>query len=334
MSLLISIVISFYAPVAHGQDIFDELDSIRDEKIKKLILEKKESQKRRYTETELFTLKVTLEDITKSQLKNSYIEKGAMLISLEDDEIKYTPKGLNVRAYSQTDKFGFRYIVDKEGAPKFKVAFENITNIEEITDLYRKPEKFYRLQKKAPINKYDDKFNYSLLFNLHTGITLTQFTNSILGDAESYAPLLRLELGTYTNFDLPVDTGFSLVYETIKGNLKKSAGSFNVKAISLGPNFRKKQIFGEYDLILQPRLAVISNLVEKRDNAETTTHKMSDTSLLLAIEKDYKNFSIGYSFQRKWLKPSAGSSGLNFSLNAKADDSFGIYIGRGTDLTW
>lgn len=317
-----------------AQDIFDELDSIENEKINKLIADKKESLKRRYSDAELFSLKVTLEDITKSELRNSYIEEGAMLVSLEDDEARYTTKGINVRAYAQIDKDGFRYVVDKSGSPRYKVAFDNITNTQEITDLYREPKKFFRIKKKAPTNKFDSKFNYSLIFNLHSGITLTQFTNSIVGDAQSYAPLLRLEMGGYSNFNLPIDTGFSLVYETIQGNLEQSAGKFSIKAISLGPNFRKKEIFSDYDLIVQPRISFLANLVETRANGESIIHKLSDTSILLAVEKKYKSFNLGYSFQRKWLKPKAESSGLNQSLNADADDSFGIYIGRGVDLTW
>ena len=318
------------------QHIFDELDSLREEKANKILKSRKSSEKRRYTETELFTLKVTLEEISKSPIETAFIKKGAILFSLKDGSKKYTPKRLTVRAYSKADKGGYRYIINSDGTPKYMVSIDNITNVSEITNLYRKPKTFTRLEKQTPLIVFDEKFNYSLLFNFHTGVSLTQFTKSIIKDAQDYAPLLRLEAGTNTNFDLPIDTGLSLVYEQISGNLESNAGSFSTRALSLGPNFKKDKFIGSYDFILQTRMDIVSNLTERR-SGETINHSLSDTSLLLAIEKDFKiknigGFKLGYSVQRKWLKPKAKSTGLDLSLNAKSDDSFGIYIGHGTDL--
>lgn len=340
---ILTILLLFGHQIALGNEqtdthIFDELEAIKDQRIKKIIEARKSTDKRRYTDTELFTLKVTLEDITKSELETAIIEKGAKLISLSGGNTKYTPKRLTVKAYAKADRNGYKYIVNKNNVPKYMVSLDNISNVTEITNLYREPKKFLRLEKELPAIQYDDQFRYSLLVNFHLGLSLTQFTKSIIKDADDFAPLARIEIGSNTNFDIPIDTGLSLVYEQVSGNLENGAGSFSARALSLGPNFIKKEIFGAYDLILQTRLAILSDLTERR-SGDTTNYNLSDTSLLLAIEKDFKlsdigNFTLGYSFQRKWLKPKAKTSGLDLSLNAKSDDSFGLYIGHGTDLLW
>ena len=336
--ILISLIFTVipFSFAQENDDIFSELQSIRDKKIEKVIEARKYSQNRRYTDTELFTLKITLEDVVKSELRSAFIEKGAVLIELSTGEVKYTPKELSVNAFAKVDRYGFRYIINKEGVPKYKVSIDNITDVEKITDLYREPKEFTRLAKKAPVKVYDTDLNYSLDFNFHTGISFTQFTKSIIEDASDYAALIRLELAANTNFDLPVDTGLALVYEGVSGDLENAGGSFSSRALSLGPNFQMTDILGSYDLKLQPRIAIISDLNERRDG-KTTTHKLSDTSLLVALEKEVSwqtigTFTLGYSFQRKWLKPKANSTGLNFNSSAEADDSFAIYVGHGTDF--
>lgn len=340
IKLLSSLLILLINQIAFSSDnnIFTELQEVRDKEIERIIEARKYSQNRRYTDTELFTLKVTLEEIIKSELKPAFIKRGSILIELSSGDEKYSPKGLSVKAYTKLDQDGYRYIVDKQNVPRYKIAVDSITDVTEVTDLYREPEKFVRLEKKAPKNVYDKSLKYNIDFNFHTGLSLTQFTKSIIQDAGDYAPLLRLELTLSSNFDLPVDTGLAIVYEGVSGTIENGGGTFSSRTLSFGPNFIFKKVLASYDLKLQPRLAVLADLNEIRGD-ETITHKLSDTSLLFALEKEIKwasvgVFNLGYSFQRKWLKPKAKSQGLNFSTNAESDDSFAVYIGHGTDLTW
>lgn len=318
--------------------ILDELEPITQKRIEKIISAREDSQERRFTKSELFTLKVTLKDITKSKLETVFIRKGSKLIRLSDGETLYTPKRLTVKAHAKIDKDGYRYVTDKTGIPKYMASIDYMTNVSEITDLYRDPKKFKRLEKKLPKIKFDEELNYQIIFNFHAGLSLTQFTKSIIKDAQDYAPFIRLEIGSNTNFNLPIDTGLSLVYEQVSGNLDNNAGSFSTRALSLGPNFIKENLIGDYDFLIQTRIAIVSDLTERR-SGEIIDHRLSDTSLLLGLEKNFtlKNigkFKLGYTMQRKWLKPKAKTTGLDLSINAKADDSFGIFIGHGTDLIW
>jgi hypothetical protein len=237
----------------------------------------------------------------------------------------------------KVDNDNYRYIVNKKGVPKYKIYYSQITNISKISDLYRKPHQFKRLPKKVIRSVYDKQFDYSLRFNLHGGITKSSYTKGIIKDSNDYISTIRTEIGYMTNFDLPMKLGFSAVYESMGGRLS-SGGDFTSKSVSFGPTMVKRHVFNEYDFVLQPRFSIVSDLHERRSN-NSKVHKLSDTSLLFALEKRYKvrdfgQFVIGYNYQRKWLKGKAQNTGLNIGTHTGYDDSFSLSIGHRSDWIW
>lgn len=323
--------------IVEDQNLLIELDQIRTKYINSLITRKKATVKNRYSRSQLLALEVQLVDILKSPKTKTYIKRNSRLINLETDLYEYNPKGMTVFAHAKVDNDNYRYIVNKKGEPKYKIFYSQITNISKISNLHRQPHLFRRIPKKIRYSVFDKKFDYSLRFNLHGGITKSSYTKGIIKDSSDYVSTIRAEIGYMTNFKLPVKLGFSAVYESMGGKLS-NGGDFTSKSLSLGPTIVRRAVFGEYDFVLQPRFSLVSDLHERR-SGDSKVHKLSDTSLLFGLEKYYSTkhfgkFIIGYNYQRKWLKGKAQNTGLNIGTHTGYDDSFSLSIGHRSDWIW
>jgi hypothetical protein len=319
------------------RDLLEELNEVKQKEIDALVEKKVLEKKSRYTPAQVHALKIQLKDIAASPLLLANIRKLTRIVGLEDDKVYVLTKDITVKAHAITDAGKFRYIVDNNGELKYKVYYNDISNIKNITNLYHTPHYFSRIKKVKKVSFNDKQFDYSIKFNLHGGLTLNQYTNQIIGGTENYAPMIRTELGFMTKLKFPLQIGLSGVYESITGNIN-SGGKFSTKILSFGPTIMKDHIYNNYDLIIQPRVSVFADLTEQQTDSDKV-YKLSDTSLLIGVEKhtDYEmfgKFTLGYNFQRKWIKPKARSTGFDIGTDVRYDDSFSIYVGHRSDWIW
>lgn len=320
------------------KDLFEELQAIKQREIDEIVSEKLKKKEMRYTTAQVEALKVQLKDIAASPIMKANINKGTKVIQIDTGKKFVVTKDITVKAYSLTDANKFRYIQNKKGEIAYKVYYNQVANIKDTIDLYQRPHYFSRIEKVEKVDRNDQKFDYSLRFNLHGGVSLNQYTARIVGDTESFAPMIRTEFGVMSNFSYPAQFGLAMMYESITGSLKDGGGRFTNKILSFGPSVMFQDVYAKYDLIIQPRISVFADLAKEAKD-ETTTYKLSDTSLMLAMEKhtDYKmfgKFTLGYSFQRKWVKPKAQDTAFDSSSTVRFDDSFAIYVGHRSDWIW
>src|SRR5690606_34635718 len=154
-------------------------------------------------------LTIQLKDIAASPVVYANVPKATLLIGVDDDKVYKTTKDITVKAHTIQDANRFRYLVNKNGEIKYKVYVNNISNIKEITNLYHRPHYFSRIKKVQKVSPFDKRFDYSLKFNLHGGLTLNQYTNQIVGGTENYAPMIRTEIGFMSKLKFPMQIGLS-----------------------------------------------------------------------------------------------------------------------------
>lgn len=320
------------------KDLFEELQAIKQKEIDEIVQNKlKKMNQKRYSTSQVDALKIQLKDIAASPLINANISKGTKIIDIENDKKYVVTKDITVKAHTLTDANKYRYLQNKKGEIKYKVYYTEIANLKNSTDLYQKPHYFTRIEKVQKVDSNDKHFDYSLRFNLHGGVSFNQYTARIVGNTESFAPMLRTEIGFMSNFKYPAQFGFTTMYESISGTLT-DGGKFSSKIFSFGPSVMFEKVYSNYDLIIQPRISVFADIAKQAAD-ETTVYKLSDTSLLLGLEKhtDYKMFgklTFGYSFQRKWIKPKVQDTAFDSPSTVRFDDSFSIYVGHRSDWIW
>ncbi|MBD65341.1 MAG: hypothetical protein CME62_09040 [Halobacteriovoraceae bacterium] len=324
---------------AQEQELLEELTVLREKKVDDFI-EANKSQlqnESRYTIYQIEALRVQLKDIAASPTKFAYIRKGTKVIGLKDNKAYFLPKGITVKAHSLADANNFRYITNKDNEIAYKVYFSEISNINTVTQMYKKPHSFTRITQKPKSDSFDGKLKTSLKFNLHTGFTVTRFTKDIVPDADDAAPLLRLEGSWLSRFDLPLRVGLTGMYESMTGTIK-GGGKFTSKILSFGPTIIKEGFIDQYNFIFMPRISIAGNLTESTSE-DSRSYAISDTSVLLGVEKLIHNknlgtFVLGANFQRKWLRAKGQVGGFDISSNVSYDDSLALSIGHQSDWLW
>lgn len=332
-------------PIEELQDNNDEINrklindfaKIKDSQVDQVVEEVKKNNKSRFTHYEINVLKVQLKDIAKSPIKVFQITKGAKLIRISDSKVLYTPKTITVRAHTLTDFYKNKYVIDKKGKLLYKVHFQSISDIGRITNLYRAPRRFKRLEKKIKKVIYDDKFDFSVKFNVHTGLSSPEYTKSLLSDPSPFAPLLRLESTIQTNQKFFFEPGFSFMYESVSGNFE-SNGNYNISSFSVGPSLKSQPLLFDFGLIIQPRVSLQSQ-VNYSKNGFTNQFDLAETTFLLGLEKEkyYKGFghyTFGLNFQRKWIKADSNTVFIELGNHVDHDDSFALSFGHRSDWIW
>ena len=306
--------------------VFDELDKLKKKYQESYAPKPTNKKSYRFSKLELYKIKVTLAEVTKSKLRLAFVPRGSELIKIKTNEAFYTTEDINVMAYSKPDHQNYRYVVDKKNNLKYKVQLRFLTPVKDVTTLYEPPSKFIRLKKKVSKKKFDTRpLSFYLGAKLQTALTTTGFTRTIVKNTTSLAPAIRVEINTLINTQGRLKPALALQYETIKGS------NFETQTISLGPEIKLNDLFRKFNLAIQTRLSLFSDLNDlSREEARTIT--LTETSFLVGLEKKYKYFTLGYSLQQKWISASTKGSGINFNLSNQTDSSFGIYISRGVNL--
>lgn len=314
----------------------EDLKKKRELNINRIIEAKKRENKQRYTNGQIEAYKVQLSDIIKSPTRPVVIPRQTRLIRLEDDKFFYTPKSISTRAHTLLDASKNRYIVDKSGEIKYKVYFNEITDISRITELHHEPHNFKRLKKIIKPKVYDDKFKFSLKANMNMGLYRAYYTKSLINHNADLLPLIRFESGLLTNHSFDYQAGLVFAYEAVNGTTEGAESKFNYKSFSLGPSFQSKPLLWDYSIIVQSRLSIFSSISIANSN-KTTNYNLSETSLLIGLEKkrDFKNigkYIYGANFQRKWVRANASGIALDVGSHVDYDDSFALSIGFITDF--
>lgn len=328
-------------PAGIDFSVVDELSEVRQKNIVNIVeqQQRKAGKKVRYSTSQIAALKLQLSDISKSPVRKVYIPKGTKLIKVTNDQVYYTNQGFYAKAHTLLDFTRQRYIINEKDELAYRVKYDHITDIKDITTMYREPHQFVRLKRKVKKNNLDKNLKYSLLFNSHFGLNWPEYTEKLLGDPSIFAPTLRLEMGVVSKFKFDYQIGFTGMYESLSGSLD-DGGRYSARAFSFGPLIKSKPIWDAYRLVAQLRLSLSSNLSVSRSDS-TVDYDLSENSLLLGLEKEtslgrgYGKFLFGYNVQRKWIK--AAASGRNrASVNARTrfDDSFALYIGHRSDWIW
>ncbi len=298
--------------------------------IDKIIYAQEEALARRFKNWEKEALKVQIVDIAASPLYVGQIYKGTKIINTHTNEVFYTQKTITVRAHSKVDSGDFKFLRSKNGDLTFKTYYKNIANISEVANLYRPPYKFKRLQKKVKKEIIDKELPYKLNLYLHTGLNSPNYTNELLDDPDSIAAMVRAELRFTTNQKNYFETGLSIMYETISGELT-SGGSYKINSLSLGANFVTPKLLGDFYFLIQPSLSLASNL-ELNRTEESYELDFAENAILLAIERElifspYGNYIFGFNYQRKWYQADSDGIILSSDNTANHDDSFAISLG-------
>jgi hypothetical protein len=320
-----------------NRDIINNFAKTKDSNVDGLIEEVKLKNEYRYSTSELKILKVHLHQIAKSPIKVFQVQRGTKLIRISDNKVVYTPKSLTVRAHILTDHFKNKYIINKKGNLLYKVHFQEISDIARVTNLYRAPTKFIRIKKKLKKVIYDDKFDYSLKFKLHTGLNSPEYTNSFLSDPSEIAPMLRTEVTLLSNTNFFFESGLTFMYESVSGSFK-SNGKYSISSFSFGPSFKSKPLIWNFGAVIQARVAAYSRVSYTKNNISNGLD-LSETSLLTGLEKEktYKGFGhylYGFNMQRKWIKTNAKTVFLDVGSHVSHDDSFALYVGHRSDWIW
>ncbi len=325
LKILLIFIFSINSFHAVGNDIFNELEMIKKANEEKPIKVQDNRARKELNRLEIFKVKVNLAEVKRSKLEPVFIPKNSELIKIETNEAFYTTQDINAKAYIQPDHQSYRYVTDKNKKIRYKVLISELSDVREVTKLYEPPQPFKRLKKKIKKQKYDKKFHYFLSAKLQSGLTTTSSISNFIKNSNSIAPLLRAEVFALTDFNLAIQTGLTFQYETIRGS------NFTTQTLSLGPDFKFRDLIGSYDFHLQTRISLLSNLQGSSKDLEQSL-SLSETALVLGLEKDYKYFTFGLNIQRKWITPNVDKSIISFSLDGETDNSFALYISRGVNL--
>lgn len=321
--------------------VIEELSEARKKNITTLVQAKKRqaSLKTRFKNYQVEALKVQLSDISKSPIKLIYVPRKTRMVRLKDGNVFYPTRGFYAKAHTQLDFSKQRYIVNEKDELAYSVMYNQVSNIDQMTDLYRPPHRFKRLEKRVEKrNKYDEVFDYSLNFNLHFALNYPEYTKKLIGNPSMFAPTLRIESAWVSKLDFDFQAGLTGMYENLGGQIE-DGGNYSMQSLSIGPIFKTNRFWGDYRGVIQARLSVFSR-ISISSAAATTNYTLSENVMLLGLEKEYDKgkfgkFLFGYNFQRKWLK-TAASGDIATGVNARTryDDSFGIYIGHRSDWIW
>lgn len=319
--------------------LIKEFEQYKKNNVAEILNEIKMQKDHKYNNFELEALKVQLEDISKSDIQLTHIPKGSKLTRLKDGRFVYPSKSMTVRSYTLLDFNKDKYIVDKNGKMTHKIPYQETTDIKDVSNLYRRPHKFIRYKKKSVVSNLNDNFfPLSLHFNLHSGLNIPTYTNDLVGSKTSITALFRSEITLLSESKLFFNSGPTLMYEAFAGNLE-NGGTYSINSLSAGPTFKIQNFINELSFLFQPRLSLFSEAKVPRTTTSTDILKLSETSLLLALETrqnlgPFGIFNIGFNIQKKWINTNTQKANYTISDNTKTDDAIGVYIGHRSDWIW
>lgn len=321
-------------------DVINEISEAQKQNIVDIInsRERANANKIRYNSAQIEALKIQLTDISRSPLKTVYVPKGTKVYRLKDEKFFYLAKGIYAKAHTKTDFDQRRYLVNDENKISYSVGLKEVTYIDHITDLYRKPHTFTRLKPKKQVKLYDDDFKYTFAVDLGLGFNNPEFTQNIVDDARSFAPQFSAGMGLLANLKLDYQIGFTTMYENVIGQID-SGGLYQLRSFSVGPIFKTNKFWTDYRLAVEGRLSLYSQM-NIDDGFDITNYALSENTFMLSLEREkvtpkYGVFVYGYQLQRKWFNASAsGDNGVDLNPRARHNDSFGFFVGHRSNWIW
>jgi hypothetical protein len=319
---------------------FDTINKIQEndvnteEIIRKIIIPK---SKRKYSYAEKEALKIGLKDIVKSGTFIGVIRRGTRLVHLRTGKLHYNQRLITVKAYKKNDYEGYKLLINKNGFSTYKVLSNQLESIKVISKLYEAPDKYQEVSKKLDYRTADTKVNLRGQFNIHIGVSQSQFLKELGRVNSNIGQTTRYEGQFYSQFKFPVLLGFTTNYENTFANFS-NGGSYSMTSLSLGPMAKTKPYLwgeAEYTFFSQVRHAIFSKATVKSPTF-SGDFNLSQTSFVLGGERKVKSFlgniMIGFNYQRQWLKPSSKNLSANFNSENTISDAFVLSFGYQKDI--
>ncbi len=318
-----------------NDQVIEELTRKRDELQKSIV----EIKKNKIKYAKAMSDKVNRKDVLSSAQFLASIAKGVILVEIDTEKTFYLTRDITVIAHEKVDEDGYRWIVGDNEKVKYKAHFQEVVNIELVTNMYEAPKFFKPLKKKNKVVSYDQILNFESEFLFHLGMGSANYTKDLIdAHTSSYSQIYRYELNSIAKWNFPVYFGLSLARESffMQNKDDKANGVFySVGPLIKSPEFRiakaQSRFYGNY------RYGLNSSMNTLRDG-EQETYRFHLNSMNLGIEFLNKNsigaISFGANFQRQWLKPVKNQESLELGARSQYDDSVTLFIGQSWDYSW
>lgn len=323
-------IFTAYAEESLEQINFDTVEDINQRKEKVLQDLYIKEQKLRWAKD--FAKKIKQKDIEESGTFKAFIKRGTILFPLDNSKKYILPKDIYAILFRMQDKEGYQYILSKNGEVNYKVKAIEISNIEVITDLNKRPHYYTPIQIKKTQPFYDEKADYWLETNMITGLALSNVTRDLVNkDDSSFARSFKIEMVPYFDLNFPVYLGLSFQWESMTMSL--SGGKAKQEILTVGPSLQTKsfEAFGSpWFFASSVRFSLYGHL-SQRETDFSRDIKIHATALELALMKEKRfskgSFTYGLHYQREWLRAKAEDTSLDLKSQNTFNDIFGLSLG-------
>lgn len=274
---------------------------------------KKYENNRTYTYAEKEALKVQREDILKSKVQLLAIGKSSLLVDINSGDTFLTTREIISKAFTQEDYEGYFYLISKQNKVKYKVKVQDTSNIKDIVNMYEKPTYFERQKEKIDYNIRDDIFNFTYELSIILGLANSNFVNDVTKKNDHYSNLIGYELGAFSKWDFPVQSGILLLYET--QSEKISDVSYNMNTLLIGAMFEYKDIdfiVKNYNIGLKVYIDLVSRFNVSSSSQSDKINLSKNVLSFYANKSIYKLYNhevlMGVNYSTQWIKAKAKSS--------------------------
>jgi hypothetical protein len=276
---------------------------------------------------------IPLKEIKNSGTLYGAIPEGVTLTNFETGQHQVTTKHFFVKYYRLEDEFGYKYLLNEDGACLYKVKSDDVADIKEETALYVPPLRYTP----APVNmmkrEFDKKLEFNPQFSFYAGFVNSRYMRDLFDDKEANTGIsTQYGLHLSTDWDLPVNTGLVLHYE--KANYNLAGGSASYTALSFGPQFftREFNLFSEiWRLQTQFRISPFAR-VEAQSSAGSRSFKFNSADLLISLDHPINNawgeFLVSPFVQIQWLNLKNQTEPVSVKASNETNNTFGIALSQ------
>ena len=277
-------------------------------------------------------------DLVKSDTAIGVIPPGTSLFNMaKNSRIEINQERIIVRFFKTKDFLGHQILLNADGSTTYKVHFEDIQHIDEITRMHEKPFKYNKVEKKLIVDTDDELFGLQSDFNFSIGLVSSNFTKDLIDDSELTMRTFHYDLILYPNWNFDIRLGALLGIETANGT---SGRGFTVQDLSLmvGPAIKTK--IGNYkdwpiELTASLKASIISR-INISTNSESYQYRSTKQALNFGLQSYFKseiagNVLWGASLQRTWIKAKSDQFQVDIDRRNIYDDSILFSIGLQKD---
>jgi len=316
----------------------DSLEQINFDTVEDINQRKEKVQQELYVESQKlkwakeFAQKIEKEDIEKSGTFKAFIKRGTILLPLDNSKKYILPKDIYAVLFRMQDKEGYQYILGKSGKVSYKVKAIEISNIEVITDLNKRPHYYTPVEVKREKPFYDDDVNYWLETSIITGLAISNVTRDLVGKEDSsFARSFKLEMAPYFDLNFPVYLGLSFQWESMTMSL--DGGKAKQEMLTAGPTLQTRSFdtFGTPLIFVSSVRFSLYGHISQRQTDFSRDLKIHATAFELGLMKEKKldvgTLTYGLHYQREWLRAKAEDTSLDIKSQNTFNDILGLSLG-------